>query len=95
MPTKGAYDLRKGKGNKINLDGEMYGLYDLAKAWLRANRPDVLAQLPFLRRKVLVWPWNNQAQLLKNGDLEIAAWAGMANMGCPGNPDPSGIVPDW
>ncbi|KAG2454724.1 hypothetical protein HYH02_000561 [Chlamydomonas schloesseri] len=94
MPTKGAYDLRKGKGNKVNLDGEMYGLYDLAKNWLRANRPEVLAQLPFLRRKVLVWPWNNQAQLLKNGDLEVAAWAGMANMGCPGNPDPSGIVPD-
>ncbi|KAG2439960.1 hypothetical protein HXX76_004079 [Chlamydomonas incerta] len=94
QPTKGAYDLRKGKGNKVNLDGEMYGLYDLAKAWLRTYRPEVIPQLPFLRRKVLVWPWNNQAQLLKNGDLEVANWAGMANMGCPGNPDPNGIVPD-
>ena len=75
---------------------EMYGLYDLAKDWLRRNgRTDVIARLQYLRRKVLVWPWNNLAQLAKNGTKELVGWPGMGSMGCPGNPDPSGIVPDW
>ncbi|KAG2436829.1 hypothetical protein HXX76_006351 [Chlamydomonas incerta] len=92
---KGPYNLRTGFGNKRDLDAEMYGLYDLAKDWLKKNgRTDVLTRLPYLRRKVIVWPWNNLTQLAKNGTQELVSWPGMGSMGCPGNPDPNGIVPD-
>ncbi|KAG2444129.1 hypothetical protein HYH02_009069 [Chlamydomonas schloesseri] len=92
---KGPYDLKNGMGNKKNLDAEMYGMYELAKDWLKKNgRTDVLARLPYLRRKILVWPWNNVAQTMKNGMKPLVDWPGMGSMGCPGNPDPNGIAPD-
>ncbi|KAG2439543.1 hypothetical protein HXX76_004896 [Chlamydomonas incerta] len=92
--VKGAYDLRKGFGNKKNLDSEMNGLYELAKNWLqqKGGQEELIAKLPYLRRKIVVWPWNNQAQL-KAGP-ELVDWPGMGSMGCPGNANPNGIMPD-
>ncbi|KAG2445163.1 hypothetical protein HYH02_008631 [Chlamydomonas schloesseri] len=96
--AKGAFDLRKGFGNKRDLDAgkccKMNGMYELARDWLvkKGGQEQLLAKLPYLRRKILVWPWNNQAQLQQGP--ELVTWPGMASMGCPGNVNPNGIMPD-
>ncbi|KAG2495317.1 hypothetical protein HYH03_006588 [Edaphochlamys debaryana] len=72
QPTKGAYDLKTKCG-----DPELYGLWDLAKEWLRKNNLTVFNLAPSIRRKVLIFPFN----------LANCQWAGLGSVGCPGTGD--------
>ncbi|KXZ46874.1 hypothetical protein GPECTOR_40g608 [Gonium pectorale] len=74
--SKGPYDLLNLKGNGVNLDAEMYGLWDRAKDYLKANFPDLYEPRvrDSFRRKLIIFPFNPA----------VADWAGMANLGCPG-----------
>ncbi|KAG2442822.1 hypothetical protein HXX76_002901 [Chlamydomonas incerta] len=101
-PTKGAYDLASGRGNGVNLDGELYGLWDLAKEWMRKNRPDLFAARLLYNRQTLLFPLgqlNASDPAAVSGAYSLGRAASgvvsVRNMGCPGPDDfiPSAISP--
>ncbi|KAG2442827.1 hypothetical protein HXX76_002906 [Chlamydomonas incerta] len=78
-PTMGRYALDGPV--PVLRDGELYGLWDLAKEWMRKNRPDLFAERLRFDRKTLMFPL-------------AAGVASLSNMGCPSNSDATGIIPD-
>ncbi|GIL58773.1 hypothetical protein Vafri_13750, partial [Volvox africanus] len=77
--SAGKYDLKNGNGNGYNLDGELYGLPELAKRYLQNAYPDVFARWSSFRRKVFFFPFNWYKA--------YSGFAGLAMMGCAQNFD--------
>ncbi|GIL97556.1 hypothetical protein Vretimale_3192 [Volvox reticuliferus] len=77
--SAGRYDLKNGNGNGYNLDGELYGMPELAKQYLQKAYPDVFARWSTFRRKVFFFPFNWYKG--------YAGFAGLAMMGCAQNFD--------
>ncbi|GIL58793.1 hypothetical protein Vafri_13785 [Volvox africanus] len=70
----GPYNLRTGKGNKKDMDNELWGLVELAKQYLKENSRALFSRWMSFRRKIIVWPFNWRSRIVE--------FSGLANMGC-------------